>query len=340
MNTLNQNNVQIKPTGGLLNTGNTCYLNTTIACLSFLNPFKEMILEKKWTPQGEKSGFALEETLLIDELYDLVQDLWSKKHSLIPKKFLKSVSNNIKELDLSEQNDIHEFIVLFLNKIHENISNPTKITRQEALNKSSYKNTKYDSQRLKMDTSWYESHKKEWSLLIDMFWGQTVTQIQCGNCQNLTHNYEIYHNIMLTMQNCENSLEDCLDTYFDKEVLDEWRCDRCQQKSNSVKTGKLWRIPKILIISLKRFDHNLNKSNQMIKIPEELDLSKWSLSTQTYPMKYQLCSIAYHIGNFSGGHYYAIGKFYDNWWKIDDLSITMESNPNFQSGYVFFYHLI
>lgn len=192
-----------------------------------------------------------------------------------------------------------------------------------------------------MDISWIEKIGNEYSNIINLFYGQSITQIICGHCKNITHNYEIYSNIMLPITNSTNTLEDCFKLYFKDEFLNEeieWRCDECKYKVKSKKTIKLWRNPKILIISLKRFTFNLEKNNKIITIPDILDLYQFTLSR--YNSKYILTSIAYHYGSSNEGHYVALCKHPDNkWYCIDDLGISEISNIDFGAGYVFFYTL-
>lgn len=314
-----------KPQGGLCNLGNTCYINTTLACLQFCSPFKRFILNNSWKTPEEK---------LIDYFYELAVESWSNKSDLIPKKFMYFLRHNITQIHINEPNDIHEFVNLLISRLHEDIAQPlSQIQKDKILTADLSGPLMVLAQ--KMNKSWIDYHKKEWSPLIDIFWGQSISQIMCGHCKKIFHNYEILNNIMLELDNECTTLLECIEHHYRNEILNEWRCDVCHNKSQSVKTTRLWNPPEILIISLKRFNKDLIKNNKKIDIPIEFSINKWCLKKTD--SKYKLSSVAYHLGDFSNGHYISVGIHSDKWWKVDDLSCDIVKSPDIFNGYVFFY---
>lgn len=314
---------------GLSNIGATCYINTTIQCISYCSYFLLFILNLN----------NIENDCLINELRNLLIELWINNNSITPRKFIQYLKQNITDIQINQQNDINEFIFLFLEKINKDIAYKLEITKKDLLNNNKYTKSSYDIQRYKMDLSWYNKIKDEYSELINIFYGQSITQIECINCKHLTHNYELYSNLMLSV---EESLENSLELYFKNEIMDEWKCDKCK-KNTGLKSIKLWRNPKILIISFKRLTYDLKKNDKKIKIPEIFDLSLYTLSKSKYI--YKLVSIAQHSGSYDNGHYHAICKHpNDKWYIIDDLSVSEISTnllDNYIShGYVYFYELI
>lgn len=318
-----------QPQGGLCNLGNTCYINATIACLYFCPKFNLFICQKSWIDNTDK--------LLINDFFELINDLWKNKQNLIPKKFINKLKLHIKQIVIFEPNDIHEFINLFINKIHQEIAIPLTLQDKEIILND--KNIDYLQPLINnLNMNWFNNHKNEWSPFIDMFFGQSITQILCGFCNKIHHNYEVFDNIMLSIPNISNNtninLDDCFDAYFEKEILNEWICDKCKTKTPSKKSIKLYKIPDILIITIKRFNHNLEKNHTEIHVPVKLSLNKWTIKNKS---SYKLVSVAYHSGNFSNGHYYCIGCENNTWWKVDDLSCDVIKNPELSKGYVYFY---
>jgi len=313
--------------GGLVNLGATCYLNTALQCLGNCSDFLFIILNNK--NDNDSS--------LINESKSIFKELFINKNSLRPYKFINSLKNNIKDIEIHEQNDINEFISLFLDKINKDICYKNTVTKNDLMVLNNYKKNTYDIQKFKMDTSWIERTKLEYSELIELFYGQSITQIICGHCNFISHNYELYSSIMVPL--CD-TLDESLALYFQEEYLNEgveWKCDECKQKKRSKKTTKLWKLPNILIITVKRFTDSLQKNTKSVQIPNELSLDKYTLSRTN--QKYKLSSVAYHSGSFFGGHYVALVKSKMNkWFIIDDVNIVELNNPNMISeGYVFFY---
>jgi ubiquitin carboxyl-terminal hydrolase 8 len=302
---------------GLGNVGYTCYLNTAIQCLSFCQPFLDFVLACR---QNSSS--------LLGELKLLLTELRINHKTVIPSRFVSKVAETL-DLPIYQQNDINEFITIFIDKLNQSIAEQVNIRL-----KPWDKNTMYDKQRLIMDTEWIKQVEKEYSELIPMFYGQTIMQITCGNCNYIGHNYEMFFNIMLPVIPNSN-LSDCIDAYFSEEVMNYWTCDKCNCKANSKKSQRLWRLPRILIISLKRFSSNSTK----IEITTtDLNLNKYILTKNIH---YKLVAVALHYGNLNSGHYSAIVKKDKYWFEIDDASVKNvgEQLPEYchRHGYTFFY---
>ena len=318
--------------GGLGNVGNTCYLNTTLQCLGNCPEFLKYILQDSHNDSNNMASY----------LHEIYKELWVHKHSIIPNRLLRYLKDTIKSMNLFEQNDINEFLSVLIDKLNQHVSKPIKITKKDLITRYNYSTSEYDVQRLKMDASWYEKTGKEYSPLVPMFNGQTISQIVCGACDKIFHNYEIYLNLMLPVTDHTNTIYDCFDEYFkDEEINNDhaiWTCDTCHQKHVSNKSTKLWRNPKILIVSLKRFTPELKKNNKRIDIPEELDISNYSLTKKS--IKYTLRAVAHHSGSFDSGHYHAVCKNQDDKWiDYDDLNVREVQAPSHTHGYVFFYCL-
>lgn len=311
----------------LANLGATCYINTTIQCLGHCRPFLEFILSHK------------SNDTLIGELAELYRELFIGHHSLIPRKFINALKSNITSIEINEQNDINEFLIIFLDKINRNIAvvRPIENNNKMAGDQFSVLN------RL-MENAWNSQTSKEYSSLVPMFYGQLISQINCGCCMKIHHNYELFSDLSVPISDNCNTLYDCLDEHFKDEIVntDEklWTCDKCKNKYESNKCVLMWRSPQILIISLKRFSvQTMRKNAKNIKIPETLDISKYCLKNKNNI--YKLVAAGIHMG-FSqlGGHYYAVCRGYDgNWYKIDDLDVRAEKEVNVENGYVYFYVL-
>jgi ubiquitin carboxyl-terminal hydrolase 2/21 len=318
-----------KTGGGLINLGATCYINTAIQCLSHCTEFLQLILENTNS----------DNTSLINEFKSILIEILLNNNSLKPYRFINVLKTYIKDIEIHEQNDINEFISLFLDKLNKDISYKNTITKNELMIKNKYTESPYDIQKYKMDVSWIEKTGSEYSNLIQLFYGHSITQIICGHCKHISHNYEIYSSIMLPL--CD-TLEESIEQYFQDEFLNdndtEWKCDECNKKKRSKKTTKLWKLPNILIITLKRFTDTLQKNTKNVQIQMNIDLKNYTLSKSN--TKYKLTSVACHSGSFLGGHYVAICKHPSNkWYGIDDLNITELNNYDISDGYVYFYTL-
>lgn len=333
---------------GLANIANTCYINTCVQCLGFCGEFLSFVLNE----ENDECKHLTRGDLLF-ELREIYDGLWVKDTGLIPSRFLKILEGHLDFLRLGEQNDIQEFLTIFIDKMNSSIAKDITTKRQNIGEEQTYfKNASLEKLKKKCDVAWKNSIGKEYSTLVDTFYGQLIVQIVCGNCDKIHHNIEPFSSLLLpissaTEHDSELNLETCLTHLFHDETLniDEntvWKCDGCQTCSKSIKTTKIWRFPRILTVCMKRFTYDGKKNNKVVEISERLDISNFGIYTsENNKATYELSSVACHTGSHHRGHYYALCKHIKNgfWYKIDDTRITKigELKKMTQDFYMGFY---
>jgi len=303
---------------GLANLGNTCYLNTALQCIMHQVDFVHFLLERKYKQQDNPHTLRI-----IDELSNLAQTYWSSTSSLVnPQRFVHIARNMFKQhMEVLMQNDMEEFLILLLTKMCEEIG--------ETWEKPKIMLTGKDPKRhlvASMENSWTDSHKKEYSKLIDLVYGQTITQVKCDACSYMTHAHEVFTTIPISMPTTNAiTLEELIDENKQRESLQCWKCDKCAATSDAKRSAKFWRFPQVLIIVLKRFASGFTKNNAPVTIPEHLDLDKHSIYETC---KFDLVSLGCHKGDMHGGHYYAICKHPDgSYYLYDDDHVQKVDNP-------------
>lgn len=338
-------------TSGLGNIGATCYINTVIQCLGYCTEFFKLIVA---------GSYPKADTPLTNELKEIFTELWIKRNAIAPYKFLRSLQSSLGQyITIHEQNDITEFLMLYLDKLNADMSVELLVDEEDyrKIKKNTIKvhqDKVYSNLVADMDIAWLKTVKKEFSPIMDMFYGQIVSQILCGNCNHIHHNYETYCNLSLSIKKCKKNnndetitLEDCLEYHFKDEMINsndknDWKCDQCNTKSPSKKSIKLWRNPNILIISLKRFSHQLIKKDISVVAPLELSLSQYTLHSPR--VNYNLVAVGNHQGSIGSGHYNCICKHKNGkWYAIDDAMVreaqSEEINYVLKYGYVYFYEV-
>jgi len=321
---------------GLCNFGATCYFNTAIQCLYASPHFRNYVLSE--TRRSE----------LFDKLKELFIELGNDASPLkfiLPKPLLQQVNHAMGNLiDINEQNDINEFLSIFLDKLNQSIAYTVDVPPSKS------KESSYHALAHRLDRAWIQSHYKEWSDMLDVTHGQVIHQVSCGHCHKKHHNYEVFTNIPLSMADKKKGtlLEELIDDHFKDHFINmntdddevKWKCDKCHQTKCSTASSCLWRLPHLLVFSLKRFDEKLNKNNVQLSINETLNMQRWVLKKDEHT-KYRLVAVAVHMGSFFGGHYFAIARHDETWYKIDDESVFEISGPQLSehvcNGYLYFY---
>ena len=150
----------------------------------------------------------------------------------------------------------------------------------------------------------------------------------------------------------ELTLFDCLESFTQEERLDidnMWYCSRCKAHKQAFKKMALHRLPKILIIHMKRFKKEIVKSEWVhykkngnkVGFPlAGLDLSRFTIDNDEKCV-YDLFAVSNHFGSCGGGHYTAYCKnpVKGGWYVFDDESVRPidEGRVVSDAAYVLFY---
>lgn len=101
------------------------------------------------------------------------------------------------------------------------------------------------------------------------------------------------------------------------------------------------KVPRVLIIHLKRFDNYAKKMKHFVDFEEVMNLKH--LNPKGEDVYYQLCSVLIHEGSFiNSGHYYSYVKISGSWYKFNDSKVQKidEKRVFASSPYVLFYEKI
>lgn len=320
---------------GLANLGNTCYMNSALQCLSHLIIFH---------PNNEKffnECKRADKDSLMYEWFQFQRKMWSNNDNstINPINLLKKFQSLCFENDIYfsnfSQNDIDEFLTIFLDLLHRGIS------RSVVMNYCKEVNDEGDKINVKSNDTWKRFYGKDYSYIVDNFYSQLLNITSCTECSYYTTNHDPIHVISLEIPCEANSLECCLKEYMKKYRLDEdniWKCDKCHQSVRPYKQTKLWKTSDILFILLKKYN-SIRKLDKYLEYPLLLNMKDYNINNTDN--NYYLQSIGIHSGGLNGGHYYSVCKNYldDNWYEYNDSHINRvgESKALKYSPYLLIY---
>ena len=278
------------------------------------------------------------------EWFKFQRQMWSNEGSNIisPIELLKCFQRECNERDYYflnfNQNDVDEFLTLFLDLLHQGISRKVKISYNKTIMDEG------DKIIVKSLDTWKRFYENDYSYIVENFHSQLLSLTTCPLCEYYTSNHDPIQVISLEIPENGKTLKDCFKKYTDRFVLDDdnlWECDKCKQKVKSEKKLMLWKTSDILIILLKRYK-NGQKNNKYIEYPLTLSLNKFNMNYGTKKKNsYSLQSFAVHDGGLGGGHYYAICKnpLDKKWREYNDSNVTLIDNDDVKGyvPYLFFY---
>jgi len=332
---------------GLANMGNTCYLNSCMQVLSHTYPLNDFLK----TNYMDKMNKVPDAILLIEwqKLRDL---MWSQNCTIAPNGFLNAIRtiSSVKGCDLFsgfQQNDVSEFLLFMIDCFHN------ALKRDVDIQISGTPNNYTDILAIKCYTMMKDMYKKEYSEMIDLFFGISVTQIQSIQTKEiLSCRPEMFCVLSLPIplehqkehQKPNISLFDCLNEYCKVERLENENAylnDKTNKKEDVDKGTLFWSLPQILIIDIKRYDFSGKKLHNLIDIPlENVDFSRYVNGYNKHKYVYDLYGICNHSGGTLGGHYTSYVKNKNGkWYEFNDTLVREINTENLISNksYCFFY---
>lgn len=323
---------------GLANLGNTCFMNTTLQCLSHTYSFNDFLQHGTYKQKIKKKP----ESLVLMEWDKLRDMVWSENCIISPGGFLTSVQKvaKIKEKHLFTgfaQNDLPEFLTFVIDCFH------TAIMREVNMKIKGNILTDKDKVAKKCFDMMKNMYKKEYSEILDIFYGIHVSCVKGEDDNTLSCNPEPFLMLDLPVPDKRNvSLINCFDEYTKKEILDD---DNQYVNDEGIKVVakqiEFWKFPDVLIVTLKRFTNSVQKNQCLVDFPlDNLDLSKYVVGYDPHSFKYELYGICNHSGGVMGGHYYAYVKNANNkWYDFNDARVQeiKEADLKTPYAYCFFY---
>ena len=324
------NKFKNKGLSGLANCGNTCYLNS---CIQILSHTYELSIELDKPDLHTNNNIDYS---ILNEYNILRKMMWDNNCTIAPHGFINGIQIAANQKDYLlftgfEQNDLTEFLNFLIDAFHNALSKKVNLTiTGTSLNDK-------DNHALKCYEMFINRYKDDYSLIIDLFYGIQVTKIFNSKTNNMINSVpEPFSTIELKIKQDDTILTDlyeCLDYYCIEEYLDEENKVEDPNENNEkvcvYNKILFWSLPKILIISFKRFDNFNNKINHNIDIDlTNIDLSNYVFGYNKHSYIYDCYGICNHVGGTYGGHYTCYVKNANNkWYHFNDTNVK-EINEN------------
>ncbi|CAG8438368.1 11338_t:CDS:10 [Funneliformis caledonium] len=194
-------------------------------------------------------------------------------------------------------------------------------------------------------------------LLKEHFGGALVQQIKSRDCGHISEKEESFYAISCEVKNKKN-VEESLELYVEGELLDgdnQYFCTKCNKPVDAIKRSCIKKLPKNLIMHLKRFDFDMEllkrvKINEYFEFPTNINMEPYTLdylirkeSGQLDDMKfdvinkgqfeYELVGVLVHTGTADSGHYYSFIRerkplyndtsYERRWYQFNDSNVEI-----------------
>ena len=343
------------PHTGLTNFGVTCYMNSTIQCLSATIVLSKFFIDNRFRYYVQKNWKGSQGVM--PGLYaNLIRALWRNDVEVVmPTSFRNFCGRLNSEWGIDRQQDAKEFFDFVVDCLHEDLNINWQRTPLRPLS------FEEEMQRERMPIpkvskiEWDRYCHREESFISSLFAGQHASRLRCTTCQHTSTTYEAFYSISVEIPpSGSGDIYQCLESYCQEEMLsgDEvWKCPYCKCERIATKQILLTRAPQILVVHFKRFSASKTQSARKVHTPidfplhglnldrflvhpkidasSEASLAKYSSAATTPPFTYDAYAVLRHIGvSMGSGHYISLVRDAQRhcWRRFDDDRHT-DFNP-------------
>ena len=197
------------------NLGNTCFMNSSIACISNCTELTCYFLSgeyKRDINQENKLGMGGK---LAKSWGALLQQYWVEKTRVgNPAEFKKTLGDKVKMFRGFGQQDSNEFMNFFIDYLNEDLNGTTDKPYIELESKKKEESDEECAKRF-----WESNLKRNDSIITDLFCGQYKSTIICPDCGNINITFDPFNTLTLPLVNKNEEINNINDDY---EYIDEF----------------------------------------------------------------------------------------------------------------------
>ena len=239
---------------GLRNLGNTCFMNSILQCLNNTTEFSECIRSGYININpNSKFGSNGELTIELMELFKQMIFPSNFKH-ISPKDLKNAVIKHIPDFVEYKQQDAHEFLVRFLDRVHADLNECANVPVFDPVSQDP---NYYDKLHITsaVNRFWTLHIERNKSIITDLFGGLIVSTLTCLHGGYISKALEAFTCLSLPIQDSgRTSIAVSVNMFLKREKIEaSWQCLTCKQKRDAEKSTIIWKLPKILVIHLKRY---------------------------------------------------------------------------------------
>lgn len=299
---------------GLINLGNTCYLNSSIQIMRAIPEWAAFCTEY------DSSGNTTPQIEMLKSYIDLTRGMWGQKKPMIcrPALFLKDLRIAVRgtiydQFALPIPNDGHEFMQYMLDQFHEALKSAGPQAAEDAT----------DAVK-----AWCDIWRKDYSPLVNMVFGLDRVRCICSACGHVSTRFETFNMLKVGLGETgeSGSLRDVMQKERAVTEIEDYACEKCAPVRRPARIVRdLWKLPRNLMLVFRRFNENRTKNTSPVPNCDSISFREFFAAEspdESANWTYNPIATLDHFGNHMGGHYAAqtYNCVMKKWYLYDDTN--------------------
>ncbi|KAM3615781.1 uncharacterized protein V6R79_007674 [Siganus canaliculatus] len=179
---------------GLSNLGNTCFMNSSIQCVSNTKPLTDYFISGKHLYELNRTNPIGMRGHMAKCYGDLVMELWSgTQKNVAPLKLRWTIAKYAPRFNGFQQQDSQELLAFLLDGLHEDLNRVHEKPYVELEDSDGRPDWEVASE------AWDNHLRRNRSIVVDLFHGQLKSQVKCKTCGHISARFDPFNFLSLPL---------------------------------------------------------------------------------------------------------------------------------------------
>nr|XP_057935849.1 ubiquitin carboxyl-terminal hydrolase 32 isoform X2 [Doryrhamphus excisus] len=179
---------------GLSNLGNTCFMNSSIQCVSNTRPLTDYFISGRHLYELNRSNPIGMRGHMAKCYGDLVMELWSgTQKNVAPLKLRWTIAKYAPRFNGFQQQDSQELLAFLLDGLHEDLNRVHEKPYVELKDSDGRPDWEVASE------AWENHLRRNRSIVVDLFHGQLKSQVKCKTCGHISSRFDPFNFLSLPL---------------------------------------------------------------------------------------------------------------------------------------------